>query len=105
VIKVSARARVHADRAGEPLDGLVNMFDIGIVLAVAFLLAALQSLDLTSVLTHKTIGSSGHTLVIKPDQKLEPIKPGSKRVQVEGAASVGQVYRLPDGRLVLVRKK
>ena len=29
------------DSAGDPLDGLVNLFDIGIVLAVAFLIAGL----------------------------------------------------------------
>jgi hypothetical protein len=105
VIQVRPRARVHTDRAGEPLDGLVNMFDIGIVLAVAFLLAALQALNLTSVLTHKTVGANDKTLVIKPDQRLVPIKPGSKQVPVKAAESVGQVYQLPDGRLVLVRKK
>ena len=43
MIKVDSRARLHADRAGEPLDGLVNMFDIGIILAVGFLIAALQA--------------------------------------------------------------
>jgi hypothetical protein len=105
VIKVNSRARVRPDRAGEPLDGLVNMFDIGIVLAVAFLLAALQALNLTSVLTHKSLGSSARTLVIGPHQKLVPIQPGSKRVPVRGAASVGQVYQLPNGQLVLVRRK
>jgi hypothetical protein len=30
-----------SDAAGDPLDGLVNLFDIGIVLAVAFLIAGL----------------------------------------------------------------
>ena len=49
--RVTARARSREDRAGDPLDGLVNLFDIGIVLSVAFLLAALSSLDLTSILT------------------------------------------------------
>ena len=43
---VTARARSREDRAGDPLDGLVNLFDLGIVLSVAFLLAALASLDL-----------------------------------------------------------
>jgi hypothetical protein len=105
VIEVHARARVREDRAGEPLDGLVNMFDIGIVLAVAFLLAALQALNLTSVLTRKSVGSIGHTLVVKANQKLVPIKPGSQRVPVKAATSVGQVYQLPDGQLVLVTKK
>ena len=49
--RVRPRARVRDDRAGDPLDGLVNLFDLGVVLAVAFLLAALASLDLTGVLT------------------------------------------------------
>ncbi len=30
------------DAAGDPLDGLVNLFDVGIVLAVAFLVAGLS---------------------------------------------------------------
>ena len=52
-MKVTARARSRDDRAGDPLDGLVNLFDLGIVLSVAFLLAALSSLDLTAALTGK----------------------------------------------------
>ncbi len=51
-VKVGSRARRHEDRGGDPLDGLVNLFDLGIVLSVAFLLAALASLDLTNVLTN-----------------------------------------------------
>ena len=50
-MNVSRRARRHEDRGGDPLDGLVNLFDLGIVLSVAFLLAALASFDLTNVLT------------------------------------------------------
>ena len=50
-VKVTARARSRDDRAGDPLDGLVNLFDLGIVLSVAFLLAALSSLDLTEAIT------------------------------------------------------
>ena len=50
MITVTPRARRRDDRAGDPLDGLVNLFDLGIVLAVAFLLAALSSLHLTAAL-------------------------------------------------------
>lgn len=105
MIRVGSRARARPDRAGEPLDGLVNMFDIGIVLAVAFLIAGLQALHLTGALTHGTAASRSPTIVVKPRQKLQPIKPGSKRVHVRGGKSVGQVYQLPDGRYVLVKKK
>ena len=46
MIHVTPRARISRDNAGDPLDGLVNMFDIGIVLAVALLLAAMSSIVL-----------------------------------------------------------
>jgi hypothetical protein len=107
MIEVSRRGRTGADRAGDPLDGLVNLFDLGIVLAVAFLLAALQSLNLTQALTRKSSVSQGQppTIEVKKDQKVVPLKPGSQRVRVKGAASLGQVYRLPDGRMVYVTKK
>ena len=52
--RVTPRARRRDDHNGDPLDGLVNMFDLGIVLAVAFLLAALQSVNLTELLTART---------------------------------------------------
>lgn len=104
MIRVDSRARTRPDRAGEPLDGLVNMFDIGIVLAVGFLIAALSELNLTQLLSHRTI-SSTHSIVIKPHEKIVTITPGTKRVLVKSASSVGQVYQLPNGQYVLVRKR
>ena len=35
------RHRPIADDAGDPLDGLVNLFDVGMILAIAFLIAGL----------------------------------------------------------------
>ncbi len=105
MIKVGSRARGRPDRAGEPLDGLVNMFDVGIVLAVAFLIAGLQALHLTGALAHGTVASKSPTIVVKPNERIQPIKPGSKRIHIKGGKSVGQVYQLPDGRYVLVKRK
>lgn len=109
MIRVTPRARRREDRAGDPLDGLVNMFDVGIVLAVAFLLAALQSANLTSVLT-----DNGRSLqdakvpkdavVVKPGEELKTLSPSDAKVVGRGA-EVGSVYRLADGRLVYVTKK
>jgi hypothetical protein len=95
------------DEAGDPLDGLVNLFDVGMILAVAFLIAGL-----------------GLTLNIKGD-KLEARRPAAVDAKAGGATGpdqervipdptsaphaagrgtpVGQVYRLPDGRLVYVK--
>ena len=108
-MKVSSRARRHPDRGGDPLDGLVNMFDLGIVLAVAFLLAALQSVDLTQLLTDKNVTivrrtAEGETIVVKQGDRLRTVKLSGKHVAGAGAR-VGSVYRLPDGRLVYVAGK
>ena len=103
--RVRPRARVRDDRAGDPLDGLVNLFDLGVVLAVAFLLAALASLDLTGVLTRGDVtvvrsGPGGETIISKRGEQLQRLRlrPG-EQVAGEGQR-VGSVYRLPDGRLV-----
>lgn len=103
------RHRAIADDAGDPLDGLVNLFDVGMILAIAFLIAGL-----------------GLTLNVKGD-KLEArsatgAHPQSTTAGANGAGRervihapttapkasgrgtpVGQVYRLPDVRLVYVR--
>jgi hypothetical protein len=105
-VKVSARPKLHLDRAGDPLDGLVNMFDVGLVLAVAFLLAALQSADLTDLLTGKDVTivrktASGQTIIVKKGEELRTLKLSDQDAAGSGQR-VGSVYRLADGRLVYV---
>jgi hypothetical protein len=108
--RVRSRARCRTDRAGDPLDGLVNLFDLGIVLAVAFLVAALQSLNLAHALTSGHAASlhasaSTPTITLKKDEQLQKLTPGERRVKVSDAGRVGSVYRLPDGSLVYVQRK
>jgi hypothetical protein len=102
-MKVTARAHVRGDRAGNPLDGLVNMFDLGIVLAVAFLIAALEAHGLTKVLTQQP--THQQKIIISKSQQLVPISPSKKRVAVKSTKPVGQVYQLPNGSLVYVKGK
>ncbi len=109
MIRVTPRSQRHADRAGDPLDGLVNMFDLGIVLAVAFLLAALQSVDLTSLLTKKDVTlirqtPAGQTIIVKRGDQLRTLKLSGRQAAGTGA-KVGSVFRLADGRLVYVTGK
>jgi len=106
---VTPRARARIDRAGDPLEGLVNLFDLGIVLAVAFLLAALQSVNLSDLLTKSNVTllrtqGGQQTLIVKEGDKLKTVRLGKKTVTGTGRA-VGQVYRLADGRLVYVQGK
>jgi hypothetical protein len=103
---VTARARSREDRAGDPLDGLVNLFDLGIVLSVAFLLAALSSLKLgPEVLGRDRRAAARAPAVVAPkDATVRSIqlRPG-ERVVGHGRA-VGTLYRLDDGRVIVVRK-
>jgi hypothetical protein len=88
------------DEAGDPLDGLVNLFDVGMILAVAFLIAGLGL----------TLNPKGEKLEIRAGAA---VRAGSERTIPDPAAGppasgrgtpVGQVYRLPDGRLVYVKR-
>ena len=108
MIKVQSRARRHADRGGDPLDGLVNLFDLGIVLAVAFLIAALSSLKLSDLLTDQDVtvvrsGQGENTVIVKQGQRVETVRLQGRRVVGEGSR-IGSVYRLEDGRTVFVER-
>jgi hypothetical protein len=105
--RVTPRGRVRIDRAGDPLDGLVNLFDLGIVLAVAFLLAALQSVKLTDLLTHSNVTilrtePTGQTIIVKKGDNIKTVQLSGKKV-IGSGHRVGSVYRLADGRLVYVQ--
>jgi hypothetical protein len=80
------------DAAGDPLDGLVNLFDVGLVLAAAFLIAGL-AMGAKQVQDQRPPEDAERQTLTQPERP--------QRASGEGQA-VGQVYRLPDGRLVLV---
>ncbi len=96
MIPVSRRARSRPDRGGDPLDGLVNLFDLGVVLALAFLLAALSSLKLTDVLTEGAV-------TVKEGQQTRTVQIEGERVVGQGK-KIGSVYQLDDGRTVVVEE-
>ena len=104
MITVTPRARARSDRAGDPLDGLVNLFDLGIVLSVAFLLAALSSLHLGGVITrHGLRASTVREITVAPGQTVAPLpKPGTRTIG--RGVQTGVVYRLANGQLAYVQQ-
>jgi hypothetical protein len=92
------RHRRIEDRAGDPLDGLVNLFDVGMILAIAFLIAGLGlTLNVkSSKFEARSRESNGSERVIQNPAH-------APRASGRGTP-VGQVYRLPDGRLVYVKR-
>lgn len=108
MIRVTPRSRSRRDAAGDPLDGLVNLFDLGIVLSVGFLLAALSSLDLTGALAGGVDAPArpgqGAPVTVPPGGVGGDVPPAGSQVVGTGER-VGTVYRLADGRLVYVVPK
>lgn len=84
------------DNAGDPLDGLVNLFDVGIVLAIAFLIAGVS---LGTNVTDEQPRQSNQ----EPTAKVRVLpKPGSEQKARGHGQPVGTAYRLADGRIVIV---
>jgi hypothetical protein len=85
------------DAAGDPLEGLVNLFDIGIVLAVAFLIAGLGlTLDQHTHRLQQRTSSASHVQALSLPSSSAPVAGGHGR-------AVGTVYRLSNGQFVLVQ--
>jgi hypothetical protein len=85
-----------AENAGDPLDGLVNLFDIGIVLAVAFLIAGLTlTVDPGNGRIQRRSGAD------EAPVRVLPAPTGGRQARGRGRP-VGTAYRLADGRLVIV---
>ncbi len=82
------------ENAGDPLDGLVNLFDIGMILAVAFLIAGL-TFSLNTKSERRQERKLGQSTVL-PSPAKSPHAHGRGQ-------PVGRVYRLADGRLVYVK--
>jgi hypothetical protein len=84
------------ENAGDPLDGLVNLFDIGIVLAVAFLIAGLTL----------TVNPHNEQIQRRADQAAGKVRVLPKAATERRASGrgqpVGRAYRLADGRIVIV---
>jgi len=106
--KVTAKARSREDRAGDPLDGMVNLFDVGIILAVGFLLAALSSLNLTDEFTSQDKTQTQQTapkdsVITNPNDTTEQITIQPGQTVVGQGQPLGTVYQLEDGRTILVK--
>jgi len=108
-LRYMRRRRVGtADRNGDPLDGLVDLFVLGLVLAAGFLVAALSAAGLTGLLTdqHMTIvtnpGTPQMQVIVKEGDEIVKLDMASG-AQVQGLGTlVGSFYKLADGSVVWV---
>jgi len=108
-LRYMRRRRVGtADRNGDPLDGIVNLWDVAIVLAVGFLVAALAAAGVTGLLTSKNMtivtnpGTPEMQVIVKEGDKITKLDMQSGQ-EVAGAGTLmGSFYKLADGTVVYV---
>jgi hypothetical protein len=97
-----------ADRNGDPLDGIVNLFNVALVLAVGFLVAALSAAGLSGLLTNQNMtivtnpGTPQMQVIVKEGDQIEKLDMANG-AQVQGLGTlIGSFYKLADGTVVYV---
>ena len=98
-----------ADRNGDPTDGLVNLWDLALILAVGFLVAALVGAGVSGLLTSKTFtvvtnpGTPQMEVIVKDGNVIKKLSAASAS-QVSGVGTlVGSFYKLADGTVIYVQ--
>ena len=108
-LRYMRRRRVGtADRNGDPLDGIVNLFDVAIVLAVGFLVAALAAAGVSGLLTSESMtivtnpGTPEMQVIVKDGDTITKLDMQSG-AEVAGVGTlIGSFYKLADGTVVYV---
>lgn len=96
-----------SDRHDDPTSAMANLFDVAILIAVGFLLASLASMGLNELISKsdmtivKNPGGPGMELITKKGTEIRRMRTTNEQVEGAGAA-IGTVYRLKDGRVILV---
>jgi hypothetical protein len=103
--------KILSDVEDEPLAGMVNLFDAGMVFAVALLLALVTYYSLPELLTErdeitlvKNPGEPNMEIIKKKGIKLEKYRMTTQRIGGEGE-KLGVCYRLKTGEVVYIPEK
>jgi len=96
------------DRNGDPLDGIVNLWDVAIVLAVGFLVAALTAAGISGLLTQDNMtivtnpGTPEMQVIIKEGDQIKKLNVQNGAVISGVGTLLGSFYTLADGTVVYV---
>ncbi len=96
------------DDEEDPLTGFANLFDLGIVFALGFMVSLITYLGLPELLGKedmvlvKNPGAEDMEMIIKSGEHLERLQPTGGSLAGEGGEKLGTAYRLPSGEVVYV---
>lgn len=96
------------DRHGDPLEGMANLFETGMVLAVAFMLLSLSAVGMAGFFSSsnqtyvvQNPGTNDMEIVTKNGQQIERFKASDQTSEGKGT-ELGSIYRLDNGSTVFV---
>jgi len=92
----------------DPLTGFANLFDIGIVFSLGFMVSLISHLGLPELLDGqdmvlvKNPGRANMEIIIKEGKTLEKLVATGSSLSGDGGQILGTAYRLPSGEVVYV---
>lgn len=96
------------DRHGDPLEGMANLFEAGLVLAVAFMLTALGAVGMADFFSSsnqtyvvQNPGTNDVEIVTRKGQQIERFKTGNETNEGKGT-ELGSIYLLDNGSTIFV---
>lgn len=104
---VSRKLRTLGESEIDPLQGVANLFDLGILFALGFLLALVTYMGLPEMLQRedmtliKNPGTPKMEIIHKKAQKLTRYKVTTNQLSGEGTR-LGTAYRLKSGEVVYI---
>jgi hypothetical protein len=108
-LRYMRRRRVGtADRNGDPLDGLVNMFTVAIAFAVALLVVVLMAAGLGGLLTDENLtivtnpGTPEMQVIVKEGDQITKLDMESGAETSGTGTLLGSFYQLADGAIIWV---
>lgn len=91
----------------DPLSGVANFFDIGVIFALGFMVALIARLGLPENLAAKDVtiitnpGTEQMEMVVRKGNKVERFRPSKDKLGGQGQR-LGVAYRLKSGEMVYV---
>jgi hypothetical protein len=108
-LRYMRRRRVGtSDRNGDPLDGLVNLFTVAVVFAVALLVAVLAAVGLGGLLTNENMtivtnpGTPEMQVIVKEGDTITKLDMESGAEVAGTGTMLGSFYKLADGTVIYV---
>lgn len=97
-----------ADADGDPLEGMVNLFDVAMVFSVALMVAVVTNMRMAEMFTQedftivKNPGKDEMEIIVKKGQAIEQYKATGENSGAGKGKRVGTAYQLDSGEIIYV---